>query len=135
MTALRPATDGGTMEAAIGIVGITDEVSTCDCCGRQNLKRTVAIRDAFGEVSYYGTTCAADVLKRTAKDVDREAKAVQARKDAEAAEARRVAHEASMAAWTDFLRRESGMVGADVFTMIQALGGFAAARARYGKAV
>lgn len=39
------------------VLGITDSVNTCDCCGKKNLARTVAI-DIDGEVVYYGTTCA-----------------------------------------------------------------------------
>lgn len=44
------------------ILGITDERNTCECCGKQRLKRTVAI-DFDGDVRYYGTTCAAKALK------------------------------------------------------------------------
>jgi len=45
----------------IKILGITDERTTCECCGKQGLKRTVAI-DFASEVRYYGTTCAAKAL-------------------------------------------------------------------------
>lgn len=44
------------------ILGITDERTTCECCGKQGLKRTVAI-DFASEIRYYGTTCAAKALK------------------------------------------------------------------------
>lgn len=39
-------------------LGITDEVTACDCCGRSNLKSTVAF-DVAGEIVHYGSTCAA----------------------------------------------------------------------------
>lgn len=45
------------------ILGTTDAVSSCDCCGRQKLKRTVAIQLADGTVAHYGTSCAAGFLK------------------------------------------------------------------------
>lgn len=40
-------------------LGTTDEVDTCDCCGKTNLKCTVAFEKADGATVYYGTTCAA----------------------------------------------------------------------------
>ena len=51
--------------------GITDACTTCGCCGRQDLKRTVAIvpldadGNEDGDPSYYGTGCAATALRRT----------------------------------------------------------------------
>lgn len=53
------------------IKGITDDCTTCECCGRQNLKRTVALApldcdgNEDGDPVYYGTSCAAVVLRRT----------------------------------------------------------------------
>ncbi|MEV7512125.1 hypothetical protein AB0O57_29630 [Streptomyces sp. NPDC091201] len=53
------------------IKGITDECTTCECCGRSNLKRTVALApldpdgNEDGEPAYYGTGCAAAALGRT----------------------------------------------------------------------
>lgn len=43
------------------ILGITDERTTCECCGKANLKRTVAI-EFNSDIRYYGTTCAAKAL-------------------------------------------------------------------------
>ena len=40
------------------ILGLTDTVNVCDCCGKSGLARTVAIELAGGDVVYYGTTCA-----------------------------------------------------------------------------
>jgi hypothetical protein len=39
-------------------LGTTDEVTVCDCCGKSNLKSTVAF-DVAGEIVHYGSTCAA----------------------------------------------------------------------------
>lgn len=41
------------------MLGISDEVTTCDCCGKNNLKRTVAIEMGDSEtVVFYGVDCA-----------------------------------------------------------------------------
>lgn len=41
----------------IKILGTDDTVTTCDCCGKSNLKHTVIV-DVDGEVFNYGSTCA-----------------------------------------------------------------------------
>jgi hypothetical protein len=58
------------MSSAPRILGTSDTVTTCDHCGRSDLARTVAL-DFDGEVSYYGTTCAAKAFfpKSTGADV------------------------------------------------------------------
>src|SRR5690606_5631667 len=40
------------------VLGITDEITACDCCGKKNLKCTVAVETEDGEVVYYGRDCA-----------------------------------------------------------------------------
>lgn len=44
------------------IVGITDTVTTCDCCGRKGLKKTVVLSNGDNAKLYYGTGCAAMAL-------------------------------------------------------------------------
>lgn len=39
-------------------LGTDDSVTTCDCCGKTNLKFTVAIELACGEIVHYGQVCA-----------------------------------------------------------------------------
>lgn len=41
------------------VIGTTDENTTCDCCGKSNLKMTVVLRDEAGEVVFFGRSCAA----------------------------------------------------------------------------
>ena len=46
------------------LLGITDEVTTCDCCGKENLKRTFAISlDGDSDPVYFGSTCGARALR------------------------------------------------------------------------
>jgi ribosome-binding protein aMBF1 (putative translation factor) len=57
------------MTTALKILGITDERTECECCGKTGLKRTVAL-DADGVVVYFGSDCAAMALmgKKTASN-------------------------------------------------------------------
>lgn len=112
---------GAEMQA----MGITDEVTTCDCCGRENLKRTVAMGDAGGLVGYYGTDCAAKATGRPAKDIRTEAKAAD-----EAARRAKMAAEGSII--DDYERWARETTGTEsLIDAIRALGGLSAARAAY----
>jgi len=72
------------------VLGINNEVTTCECCGRTNLKRTVVLATAGGEVRY-GTECAAKAMKCGKKEVEQQVRAAaeesarqaQAARDAE----------------------------------------------------
>lgn len=69
------------------VLGINDEVTTCECCGRSNLRRTVVLGTDAGEVRY-GTECAARAMKRGKLDVERAIRTAEleaaARRQAEA---------------------------------------------------
>lgn len=41
------------------ILGFTEERTSCECCGKDNLKGTYALTDELGNIFYYGTTCGA----------------------------------------------------------------------------
>jgi hypothetical protein len=45
------------------VLGTTGDITTCECCGKSELKKTVAL-EVDGEVQYYGTTCAGNALAR-----------------------------------------------------------------------
>lgn len=51
------------------VLGITDEFCVCDCCGKSNLKSTVAMErcdedgNGTGDIIHYGSECAARALK------------------------------------------------------------------------
>ena len=46
-------------------VGMTDEQTECDACGRMELRGTVILADDSGEVGRFGTTCAGRKLGRS----------------------------------------------------------------------
>ena len=54
------------------ILGITDEVTTCDCCGRSNLKCTVGLETPDGATVYYGRDCAGRAVygRKSPKNTD-----------------------------------------------------------------
>lgn len=78
------------------ILGTTDEITTCDLCGREGLSHTVVIDhlDAEGnrenELNYYGSDCASKVFlgkkdAKLARSIEREAReADKAKREAEA---------------------------------------------------
>lgn len=47
---------------AYKILGITDSVHTCDCCGKKNLKKAVEMENPYGEVVFFGSDCAGAAL-------------------------------------------------------------------------
>jgi hypothetical protein len=51
---------------------ITDEVDTCDCCGRTALKATVAMKLDNGGILHYGRTCAARNSGKSQKKIREE---------------------------------------------------------------
>lgn len=51
---------------------ITDEVNTCDCCGRTKLKATVAMQLSDGGILYYGRTCAARNSGKSSQQITKE---------------------------------------------------------------
>jgi len=59
----------------IKIIGYTTDFNVCDCCGKENLKGTVAILDLTHEVVlHFGTTCAVKVDKYDTLDAFNKAK-------------------------------------------------------------
>lgn len=110
-------------------LGTSDEVTTCECCGRKNLKSTVAISVDGGDAMYFGVTCAAHALSKPAKHITSQA----SRADRVLAELARLeqaaAWDKAMQPWFMFLA--SSGTGSDTFSRIESLGGFTAARALF----
>lgn len=68
------------------VLGITDDRTDCDCCGKVNLKCTVALERESGELVYFGRHCAALAVhgSKSARNVSRiESAALQAMQEAE----------------------------------------------------
>lgn len=64
-------------------LAIVDDVHNCDCCGKANLKTTVAMERDDGEVFHFGSVCATRHAGRVARVIRQEAAdARQARKAA-----------------------------------------------------
>ena len=113
--------------ADVKFLGTSDEVNTCECCGRVNLKSTVALSIDESDAVYFGVTCAALALKLKVADVKKgTAAADRAKAEAEAKE-RDAKHQAYMAEWTAFLRANAP-AGHDIFTWCEALGGYRTAK-------
>ena len=67
------------------VLGTTDTVGVCHCCGRTDLKKTVVLEvEGAATPTYYGTACAAKAIKWTVKEVNAEVAKIA--KDAKAAE-------------------------------------------------
>lgn len=50
--------------ARVKLLGINDDVTTCECCGRAGLKKTVVLElDDCGSQVHFGTDCAARALR------------------------------------------------------------------------
>ncbi|VBQ36453.1 hypothetical protein [Burkholderia pseudomallei] len=65
------------------ILGTDDAVTSCDCCGKPNLKFTFAVELDDGEIVHYGSVCVTRHTGKAAKVVRKEAKdAMLARRDA-----------------------------------------------------
>lgn len=47
------------MEQRIKVLGINDDRDSCQCCGKEGLKRVVWLSIDDGQPVHYGTTCAA----------------------------------------------------------------------------
>lgn len=44
------------------VLGVTEDRNVCECCGKQNLKKTVALENEAGEIRYMGVNCAAKAM-------------------------------------------------------------------------
>lgn len=54
------------------IYGFTDSKTTCECCGKENLKGTYAISIDGGEILHFGSTCAFKKFGITEKELKKE---------------------------------------------------------------
>jgi hypothetical protein len=59
---------------------LDDSITTCDCCGRTELKATVAMQLDCGGILHYGRTCAARNSGKDQKQIRQEIYAEEAAK-------------------------------------------------------
>lgn len=98
----------------------------CQCCGREELKKTVPVRRrGGGDIVWMGTGCAAKAcgmgLREYKAAVDAAEKVLRSEEQK--------AHDAELARWSAWLHAQTGMT--DIFLAIQKLGGYPVARAAY----
>lgn len=121
----------------VKFLGSTDDVTTCEHCGKSALKGTIAL-EIDGSVVYFGSTCASRALagrgiEASPATIRRETKnADEARRDAEN-KAREAVAAAARDQWFAWLKAKTGK--SDVFCAIESLGGYAAARALHSPEV
>lgn len=97
------------------VIGTTEEVNHCECCGRQDLKRTVALLDnETGDITYFGTTCAANAAGWTVNETTARIRAAEA--EARAAEQARQAEarEEAGRAYHAWIAQEAGVTAEQV---------------------
>lgn len=84
------------MTTTARFLGYTDDVTTCECCGRTGLKVVIRLvhldidGTPDGDAVHYGTACAARALGTTSKAVRKAADAADGVKRREVARAREV---------------------------------------------
>lgn len=103
-------------------LGIDDSITTCDCCGKSNLKHTVAIELDDGEVVHYGSVCATrntgKASKVIAAEIRTEAQRVVAAASAELkASAEHIAYRAKLALRD---RERTNLIGKSAFEFVKA---------------
>lgn len=59
------------------ILGFTESINMCGCCGKQNLKGTYAIEIDGGEIQYFGSTCAFKKFGYSEKELKNETKRIE----------------------------------------------------------
>lgn len=104
------------------VLGFTDEITTCACCGRVDLKGTYAIENAgTGAIEHYGSVCAFKAYNLTVKELKAAVKLAEAENARVATAEYRLS--AEYLAYQDHLReREPVLKGADRETYFRVIG-------------
>ncbi len=101
--------------------------STCGCCGREELKRTVKMTDGAAVV-WMGVGCAAKGTGVSVREVNATARAAQNEADAAEAQVAEDHRRAEQARWQAHLDARSPECRGNVLAQIKALGGMTQAR-------
>ena len=118
------------------VLGTTEEVTVCDACGREDLKKTVAIAlcDCDGNelaIEYYGVVCASHIAKRSTKDIISEARQADLAKYKAEQAVYDKKRKAEFDEWAEFLDAMTPPNVKEVFNQIQHLGGYKIARSLF----
>tara|TARA_R110000868_G_scaffold216141_1_gene466252 strand:- start:868 stop:1248 length:381 start_codon:yes stop_codon:yes gene_type:complete len=114
-------------------LGTSQDITTCDCCGKSNLKSTVVIRDVETDNElFFGVTCAAKALKVGIKEVKAGTAAADLAKEEDARAEAKKAWDAKQTRWIAHLIVKAGVMvdgmgRPDVLGMIKKLGGIKSA--------
>lgn len=100
-------------------LGTTESITTCDCCGKSNLKLTVAVELDDGELVHYGTTCAKRNTGKTQKQINSEIVSEKARK-LNAANAELISSAEYQAFRQKINSRPYGLIGMKAYEFIEA---------------
>lgn len=107
-------------------LGTTQERTTCDRCGKVDLKATVAFEFDHGGIEYYGVDCAARVLRTPEAEVRKAARKADTEKHEAELAKKSAEHATRVKPWFDFLKAKTGHT--EVMAAIQSLGGYAKAK-------
>ena len=117
---------------SIVVFGCNDDQTTCDHCGRTDLKATVALSIDDGPILRFGRGCAATALKVGKASINRAIREVEKAEKLEARRASEARMKAESDAWDAFLLERTGCT--EKLEAFERLGGFAAARAAFREA-
>ncbi len=62
------------------LIGYTDSVNVCDCCGKTELKGTFVLADEMENELYFGRVCGTNALKWSADTFNKEYKKIESNK-------------------------------------------------------
>jgi hypothetical protein len=118
------------------ILGTTDEHTSCDCCGRSDLKSTVAMRDNETDKDvFFGVVCAAHMRGVTSKEIKSKAQAADRERARVEHNARRDAFNREYAAFQSFLDSVVPSHTGNRHKQLETLGGYGTAKAMQQAAV
>ena len=122
---------GSGVRVVVKVLGTVDDVDMCDCCGRKDLKKTVALQFEDAEPVYYGTTCAAHALKRPVKEFRKEVRSIDEENRAAGVRAGMNKMIDATRKWKAWLDIQVPELFGETFRQIESLGGYIAAKRLY----
>ena len=64
------------MTSEFKIIGFTESINECDCCGKTGLKGTYCV-EIYGNEFYYGSTCASKNINISSYEIKKEIKKIE----------------------------------------------------------